>query len=169
MGIIFKDGRNMRRNEYKYKFYLNATHSIYINNIMGDKHPHTWEITIDTIKIVEGFVQFNHVEQIIEKILEKYQDSYINEVEPFITLNPTLENICIYFKEDIKRDLMEIGWLLLSIEISETPSRSYLIDLMDEEDTTIAVKNAKKYVNDEKSLESKADELLENIINKGSI
>lgn len=149
----------MRYNQYKYKFYLNANHSIYINGVLGQKHPHTWEIMLDTIKVMEGFVQFNDVEKDIDDFLEQYQDQYMNEIEPFTTLNPTLENICIYFKDCIQKSLMEKGWLLLSIEISETPTRSFIINLYDEEENRIA-QDASASTNHGKSMEELAEEVI---------
>ncbi|MDF2594987.1 MAG: 6-pyruvoyl-tetrahydropterin synthase related protein [Clostridia bacterium] len=122
----------MKYNQYRFKFYLNATHSIYIDGQLGEEHPHTWEITIQTIKVKEDFITFNAIEKDMEKYLESFQDRYLNKISPFITLNPTLENICIYFKEAFQKILVQKGWLLLSIEMSETPTRSYMIDISDE-------------------------------------
>jgi 6-pyruvoyltetrahydropterin/6-carboxytetrahydropterin synthase len=122
----------LKYNQYRFKFYLNATHSIYIAGQLGEEHPHTWEITIQTIKVKEDFITFNAIEKDMEKYLESFQDRYLNKISPFITLNPTLENICIYFKEAFQKILVQKGWLLLSIEISETPTRSYMIDISDE-------------------------------------
>lgn len=122
----------MKYNRYRFKFYLNASHSIYINGVLGEEHPHTWEITLNTIKLKNNFIIFNDIEKKIEKYLKKFQDSYINNLQPFSTLNPTLENICGYFKSLFQGILFDNGWLLLSIEISETPSRSYIIDISDE-------------------------------------
>lgn len=124
----------MRYNQYKFKFYLNANHSIYLNGVSGQNHPHTWELTLDTIKVINGFVQFNDVEKSIEAFLAKYQDRNLNEIEPFNSINPALENICNYFKDEFQKILYESGWILTSIEISETPARSYIIDLVDEMD-----------------------------------
>lgn len=124
----------MRYNQYRFKFYLNASHSIYLNGVLGQEHPHTWEITLNTIKLKDNFIIFNDIEKNIEKYLEKYQDSYLNKVDPFVTLNPTLENICQYFKNEFQNLLLENGWLLLSMEIGETPTRSYIIDISDEVD-----------------------------------
>lgn len=124
----------MRYNQYRFKFYLNASHSIYLNGVLGQEHPHTWEITLNTIKLKDNFIIFNDIEKNIEKYLEKYQDSYLNKVDPFQTLNSTLENICQYFKNEFQNLLLENGWLLLSMEIGETPTRSYIIDISDEVD-----------------------------------
>lgn len=148
----------MHYDEYKFKFYLNASHSIYINGVLGEEHPHTWEIIIYTIKLEEDFIIFNDVEKYVEDYIKKYQDLYINEVEPFTTLNPTLENICKFFKEKFRVLLLDAGWILLSIEISETPTRSYIIDLSREfENNYEIIINKSKIM--ENSLIQKLDKL----------
>lgn len=43
-----------------------------------------------------------------------------------------LENCCEYFKTVIRERLKEEGWEMLRIEMSETPTRVYIIDLSDE-------------------------------------
>ncbi|URZ04264.1 6-carboxytetrahydropterin synthase [Clostridium felsineum] len=148
----------MHYDEYKFKFYLNASHSIYINGVLGEEHPHTWEIIIYTIKLEEDFIIFNDVEKYVEDYIKKYQDLYINEVEPFTTLNPTLENICKFFKEKLRVLLLDAGWILLTIEISETPTRSYIIDLSREFENNYEISINKSKIM-ESSLIQKLDKL----------
>lgn len=118
--------------KYKYRFYLNANHSIIIEEKMGDIHPHTWEMTIDVIKIIDGFVEFGVIEKEVEQILRPYQDQYINEITPFDDVNPTLENLAEFFNKKIDSRLREKGWLLTKLEVAETPSRIYIIDNLGE-------------------------------------
>lgn len=154
----------MKYHQYKFKFYLNASHLIYLNGVSGQQHPHTWELTLNTLKVTDGFIQFNDVEHAIEELLERFQNQLINDIEPFDIVNPTLENICEYFKVEIQKMLYNNGWLLTTIEISETPARSYLIDVIDEFDFD-AVENAN--VDDEQSLINKmAEEKVEDIISQ---
>lgn len=122
----------MRYHQYKFKFYVNASHAIYINGNLGERHSHTWEITINTLKIKNNFVQFDRLEQQIEEFFSRYQESYLNEVPPFHLVNPTLENCCEYFKQELAELLRKEGWLLLLIEMSETPTRAYVINILDE-------------------------------------
>lgn len=122
----------MKYSRYNFKFYLNASHAIYLNGILGQSHPHTWEISLDTIKVRDDFIQFDFIEKQIEKYLASFQDADINKTPPFDVTNPTLENICSYLKDELGNLLKSSGWLLTKIEISETPSRSYIIDLSDE-------------------------------------
>ena len=122
----------MKYSQYRFKFYINASHAIYIDGVLGQAHPHTWEIMLYTLKMREDFIAFDAIEKQIEGYLQQFQDKYINQIEPFTTINPTLENIARYLKEELQKLLFEKKWLLLSIEVGETPSRSYIIDISDE-------------------------------------
>lgn len=141
-------GQIMRYSQYKFKFYLNASHAIYINGIMGQRHPHTWEITIHVLKEREEFIEFSDLEKKIEVWMKQYQDRLLNEVPPFDKINPTMENCCDYFKDALKNILHSEGWLLLTIEMSETPTRSYVINLFDTEEEAEAEYNSETLAGD---------------------
>lgn len=128
----------MKYSQYKFKFYLNANHAIYLHGILGQNHPHTWEISLDTIKVSNDFIQFDYIEKSVEKFFAGFQDKDINRIEPFTVTNPTLENLCEFFKNELGELLGKNGWLLTRIEMSETPTRSYIIDVSDEIDKMIA-------------------------------
>ncbi len=117
----------MRYGQYKFNFYLNASHAIYIDGKLGKQHPHTWEIVIRAIKSNNDFVMFNAVEKTIEDFLGQYQNRYLNDCQPFDLMNPTLEYITSYFLEKLEELLEPLGWVVFYIEISETPTRSYVI------------------------------------------
>lgn len=122
----------MRIKQYKFKFYLNAKHAIYRNEILGEVHPHTWEITLHIGKKEDAFVQFQEIVEKVEEYMNLYQDHLLNEMPPFDVLNPTLENCCEYFKDRFVEILKEKNWSLIMIEMSDTPSRSFVINLNDE-------------------------------------
>lgn len=98
------------------------------------KKAHTLEIIINTVKSSDSFVSFNEIENTIEAFLSPYQDVSINPVEPFTPTKSALENIYKYFKECIQVMLYEKGWLLLSIELRETTTRSQVIRVFNELD-----------------------------------
>lgn len=127
----------MRYSEYKFKFYINANHAIYLDGTLGQNHPHTWEISLDTIKVGDDFIQFDLIEKEVEKYFSYFQDININTIDPFTAINPTLENLCEHFKKDLNEILSKNGWLLTRIEMSETPARSFIIDLSDDVDEMI--------------------------------
>ena len=64
----------MRFRQYKFKFYLNARHGIYKNGVMGETHPHTWEIVINVVKGRDETVKFHHLEHRVEEFLSAYQE-----------------------------------------------------------------------------------------------
>lgn len=125
----------MRYRQYTFTFYLNTSHAIYIKGKRGEVHPHTWEITLHMLYMQEDFIAFHKLEDKVEQYMAKYQDVCLNDVEPFNKINPTLENCCDHFKDELKDILNEEGWFLLMIEIKETPTRAYVINLVDEEGT----------------------------------
>lgn len=115
--------------EYLLKFYLNARHYIIINGNKGDVHPHTWEFSLTLRFGRSGFVEFRTFEKGIEAYLAKYQNKVMNEEEPFDVILPTLENMTDYFAEPFCKIIHDIGGILVKLEASETPTRSYILHL----------------------------------------
>jgi len=152
----------MKYSQYKFKFYLNANHAIYLGGVLGQNHPHTWEITLDTVKVSSDFIQFDFIEKSVEEFFEGFQDADINTIEPFTVTNPTLENLCDFFKTELEKLLGSHGWLLSRIEVSETPTRSYIIDRSDEIDKLNA--SARQAEEASQSIDTTADEVLDAIL-----
>ncbi len=128
----------MRYYQYRYKFLLNARHAVYMRNQqLGEAHPHTWEIVLDVIRVMEVSSQSDYVEKAVEEFIGQYRNQTLNEKEPFITLEPTLENIGEYFMKRIRELLADRGWLLLKIELREadnasaSQAHSYVVDLLE--------------------------------------
>ena len=57
----------------------------------------------------------------------------------------------------MKERLNELGWVLLKIEMSETPTRTYVVNLLDERQQNVK----------EQSLDTVADLMLEKIMKRG--
>ena len=123
----------MRYQQYKFKFYLNARHGIYINGKLGQAHPHTWEIILHVVKGKDQFVHVDSLEKKVEQFMEPYQNQLLNEIPPFDMINPTLENCAHYFKDRLQEILNREGWIFLMMEMSESPARSYVISMIDEQ------------------------------------
>lgn len=120
--------------EYRLKFYLNARHYIIINGNKGEVHPHTWEFALNIRFGRNSFVEFNTFEKGIASYLADFQNKVMNEIEPFDTILPTLENMTDYFAEEFYQIIYRIGGILVSIEASETPTRSYILRLSEIEE-----------------------------------
>lgn len=58
----------------------------------------------------------------------------MNEEEPFDGILPTLENMTDYFSGEFYRVIHEIGGILTKVEASETPTRSYILNLSENEE-----------------------------------
>ena len=118
--------------EYRIKFYLNMRHYIIINGNKGEVHPHTWEFDIKCGR--SPFVEFNIFEKGISDFLDKYQNKILNDEEPFTSILPTLENVTDYFADEFFRIIHNIGGILTLVEASETPTRSYIINMEEQEE-----------------------------------
>lgn len=114
---------------YRLKFYINAYHAVEWNGKMGQLHPHTWEIISDFSTSSDANVQFNEYEKDIMDYLKRYEDSTLNEVKPFDTLNPTVENFAEVIFNDLRyhSKLIENNIILQKLEVSEGPTRTYII------------------------------------------
>ena len=77
-------------------------------------------------------LKFHHLEHRVEELLNRYQDKTLNEIAPFDMINPTLENMCEYFKDELTEILNRNGWIFLMMEMSESPSMSYVVSLIDD-------------------------------------
>lgn len=112
---------------YKYRFYLDASHSVMFNNMNGPQHSHSFQINISAYSLNQDFEDFKTIETKIESVFDHYQDKFLNDMEEFKDINPTLENITEYFKEIIDEKDTDFGFILQSIEIADTPSISYVL------------------------------------------
>lgn len=109
-------------------------HFIYNNGKAGEVHPHTWELMLSVISNNSEMTPFFNLERKVEQLMDKYQDKLLNDCEPFDEIIPTVENAARYFFRMIQDAIMQEGWILLMLELSETPTRSYVINaVLDEE------------------------------------
>jgi 6-pyruvoyltetrahydropterin/6-carboxytetrahydropterin synthase len=125
----------MRFRQYKFKFYLNTRHAVYKKGVLGEVHPHTWELTINVMKNREETIRFHELEKRIEEFLDKYQDKVLNDVEPFDVINPTLENCCEYFREQLTHILNREGWIFMMLELAGSSNTSYVVSMIDDDYT----------------------------------
>lgn len=149
--------------KYKYKFYLDTNHAIYINNTLGQIHPHTWEITLYVKDKNLGFTEFKAIENIILPILLPYQNKNMNSVEPFTTINPTIENVCKYFFNVFKDELFKKNILLEKIEFCESPKCSFIID---NSDYSFSDTNIYNNTNSETENDKIVNDIIADILNK---
>ena len=100
--------RNDALREYKFKLYLNANHFVIFNGKKGESHPHTWEFCIEVLVDKAKFIMFLDFEKAIDDYLEPYQDKLINDIKPFDTIIPTLENMLDYFAPKFYEEVAKV-------------------------------------------------------------
>ncbi len=120
--------------QYRFNFYLNMNHFIMVNDKPGEVHPHTWEICVSVISPEGRMIAFVNIEKKMDEIMEQYQDKLLNNCKPFDKIVPTVENAAKYFFRLIQDEIMREGWMLLMLELRETPTRSYIINALFNED-----------------------------------
>ncbi|MCR5743162.1 MAG: 6-carboxytetrahydropterin synthase [Lachnospiraceae bacterium] len=112
---------------YRYKYYLDANHYMRNDDGRSQVHPHTWEITLEVENDGADMIDFSQIEDLIKKVFLPYQNMIINEVKPFDAVNPTTENMGIYFKKQLEGVMLEKNWKLKMLTISENPNRTFVI------------------------------------------
>ena len=100
---------------YKYSFNLNASHS-FKNGI--NIHSHTFKITL-FIELMDEEVSFNEYEKMVNDYLELYRGKYLNNIDPFNKISPTLENMAKVFYDKINEILLDCSLDLRKLEIGD--------------------------------------------------
>lgn len=70
-------------------------------------HGHNWKVEVisrsaelDQLGMV---MDFRKLKELTDRVLERLDHEYLNEIEPFKTLNPTAENIARYIFDEVSR------------------------------------------------------------------
>lgn len=112
--------------KYKFKFYINARHSVNFSGIQSNIHPHTWEVVTYINVNPEEFINFTEIEEKFEEYLDMYEGKYLNDLEYFKEVEPTMENIAVKIFNDL--DDASDSYVVNRIEVSENPTRTYIIE-----------------------------------------
>ena len=143
----------MKFEGYQYKFNLNASHHILINDKRNQAHLHTFKLSLFIKTPDQKFVLYSDMEQLVESFLHPYSNEQLNQIPPFDELEPTLENIGDIFFDKLKVVLKDKGMTLVQLEISETPARVYIVK--DDEDNMDGEMLAKLFMHSMTELSSK--------------
>ena len=115
--------------EYRLKYYLNASHYVTIGGERGPVHPHTWEFALTITADREELIRFSDFDAAVESIFKKYRNRVVNDLAPFDSIMPTIENLTDYLAMELKQAVKEIGGTLLAVDAGETPTRTYRVYL----------------------------------------
>lgn len=119
------------KREYRLKFYLNAQHYFvdYQTGNKGETHPHTWEFCLSIAVSSQDITPFYVFERGVNDHLEQYQNKVMNDCPPFDAVLPTLESMTEQFAKDFNEIVNEEGGMLVRVEGSEGPTRSYIVSI----------------------------------------
>jgi 6-pyruvoyltetrahydropterin/6-carboxytetrahydropterin synthase len=120
--------RSKMRTYYRFRFYLNARHSVTFDGKISNIHPHTWEVAVTFGSNISDTVNFTMFEGILEEYFEDYEGKYLNEHKAFVNISPTMENMGKVFYNDIKELVNHRNLHFDRLEISENPTRTYIIE-----------------------------------------
>lgn len=92
--------------KYKFKFYLNRRYYVYTNDNNQEFWAHTWELVIYIENLLEEIIIFGELEKTIKDYLLKFEGKIFNDID----------------------ELKKKNILLLKIELSENPTRTFIIE-----------------------------------------
>lgn len=111
----------MQTQLYTIETSFNATHS------MGDgkpRHAHTFIVKIILRKKGDDIRPFSDYEKAIDNELEKYRGKYLNDLDGFREMVPSLENICLVLYEEMKDFFSKEDYYeVLRLESGDNPTR----------------------------------------------
>jgi 6-pyruvoyltetrahydropterin/6-carboxytetrahydropterin synthase len=77
-------------------------------NVHG--HNYRVQLTIEgpQLDAIGLLVDFTHVKKIMREIMARLDHQFINDLEPFKTVNPSAENMAKYFFEETAKELKDL-------------------------------------------------------------
>ncbi|MGL4772353.1 MAG: 6-carboxytetrahydropterin synthase [Clostridium sp.] len=113
---------------YKFKFYINAKHSVDFGGGRSNIHPHTWETVVSLGSSSENELNFSMIEKELQNYFDKFEGIYLNDLNYFKNQEPTMENLGKIFYYHLQTLFFKLKLNLIKLEISENPTRTYVIE-----------------------------------------
>jgi len=115
--------------------FLNARHFVTLGGKQGPVHAHSWQVAIE-VKIPSqsaDLVAFTSISDGIKSVVAPYENTVLNDIHPFNLIQPTTENIAMYFFNRLEDVLSSLGLGLGRLTLWETPTRGIEVDSRREE------------------------------------
>jgi len=105
--------------------FLNARHFVTFDKKTGPVHAHSWQVEIEVAVSpdIDETVAFSKLFKAVSEALSIYENTILNQVYPFDKLQPTTENISMYFYNRMEDALAELGLGLIRLNLWETPTK----------------------------------------------
>ncbi len=108
--------------------FFGARHFVTMNGVQGPPHHHSFRVEAlmnapaqDSDGVVLGF---GDARKLLEDIVLDYNESLLNTIEPFITIQPTSENIAKVIFDRLKSQLNANDIRLKQVRVWESPTNS---------------------------------------------
>ncbi len=87
-------------------------------------HGHNWkvevEVTASELDAIGMGVDFRVIKHAARDIAERLDHRYLNDLEPFVQINPTAENIAAYFHQELSAQLNNDSIRVNAVTLWET-------------------------------------------------
>lgn len=118
--------RGIMQRYYKYQYRFNASHCT--DACREHAHMHSFTIELYVSKPQQGEqILFFDMDDMVNQYLDRYNQKYLNDLEPFGGVLPSLENMGDLFFEELLVLLGEKGITLYQLDICENPLRVYQV------------------------------------------
>ena len=119
------------------EFTFDAAHRLILNNLSEEEnlelygkcsrfHGHTYRLQVSVsgkIKSDGMIINFTELKKIVkEKILSRYDHSYLNELDEYKEIPPTAEAMCLFIFDELSKCLKEYDVSLTEVTLYETPT-----------------------------------------------
>lgn len=122
----------MRQKSYTYKLrtFINASHAVRWQGVLGAQHPHTWELILEIRPTAEQFaLKFEDIEAVIADSIAPFHGQLLNDVKPFDQIVPTSENFADQLFDLLSDALAKIDCQLYDLSVGKSPTRYYSVSL----------------------------------------
>ena len=105
--------------------FLNARHFVFVEGRTGPVHAHSWQVEIQ-VKVpreIKKIIEFNQVSRNFHAVLTPYENTILNHVRPFDLIQPTTENIAMFFFNRLTGRLAKLGLKISQLNLWEAPTR----------------------------------------------
>lgn len=108
----------------KLSLFVNARHFVTFGGKAGPVHAHSWQIELEVMVPQDSeTVEFAAISHNVSEALKLFDDIVLNDIPPFNTIQPTTENIAMYFYNLIEDVLIRLELGLAKLILWETPTR----------------------------------------------
>lgn len=116
----------MQTKAYRIRYQFNAMHNLDLSR--ADKmHAHTFRILAYIENVGDELEKIDVCEKVLKEYFSKYKGFRMNDVIPFRTLLPTIENMCQIFYEELLEKFAQEGVNLVKLEVGDSPLASYSV------------------------------------------